>query len=190
MMIDITLEDFASDDGEAPGILRELYVKVLKGNPKWHYFWEGRYTSLRIPEVLKRDVLEFLEAAEVAFKIEGEYIDNIKVTAKYQEHFERLFNVYSSLSFEMEEEDFFHVLDRVCHCFLNNSRTVAADADPNYEEWAGRMCHDIWEAMCLAKVGAERSLIVGWMRGQVQERKRISGEIEKLANDEEGLDEP
>lgn len=187
-MIDITLLNFAEGEGVqgAPDLLREMYAQIFSGDRNWHYFWEGPHVSLRVPETLLNDVHDFLGKAEVEYQVEGKYEDNIKITAKHQAQFERLFNVYSTLSFEMDEKDFWDVLDRVCHCFLNNARTMLADEDPDFHQWVGRMGPDIWEAMCLSKTAAERSLINGWMRGQVAERDRIMSDMERVTGEEEG----
>lgn len=131
----LSLKDFDLDEEENIIKLMELYDEILNVDDWWHFFREGRESLIRVTEDYAPDTVKFLLDHDVQFEMDGEWVDNIEVTKKYQSEFLYMFHAFSVISvkhwqhmFGSEESmnngysELLDLYDRVSHCFLNNVR--------------------------------------------------------------------
>jgi len=161
-MVSIKVFDFNENQLD---ILKKLYQKHLIKDNKWHFFWEGDYTLIRCQEVMASKVMRFLRFYKVRSKNEGEWIDNINITLKYQNQFQDIFHGFSIIAMKCTDEEIDMLLDRMVHCFLNNVTTVERrDGD-----------YIFWEPMKIITNAVQRAVFIGQMierskHGSVRER--------------------
>lgn len=115
---------------------------------------------VRCSEGFSIDVQRWLEKHEIAFLGPYVWVDNIPITKKYQKEFRAIFHGYSELAMRSKPTDaaeFFALLDRVTHCFLNNFHLKS-----RLSEITG--CRDVvWESTCLSRAANVRAYSVGRM---------------------------
>jgi len=134
----IKIEGWSLDVGANFEDLYKIYEHVLQNDDWWHFFREGDYTLIRCLNKNVKQVSKLLETEHgimpSQIKVTKPWVDNIKVTKKYQEEFIYMFHAFSVLSMKLlEAEDvqspdqvmvnFIGVFDRVIHCFLNVVRS-------------------------------------------------------------------
>ena len=161
-MVEFELKDFNWTEARCLELLRGLWQFCLRYDQYWHFFWEGDYTVVRCSLSFQENVSGFLKRNGVVYAMNGEWVDNIPITKKYQKQFMGMFHAFSELAMQMEDDEFRLILDRVCHCFLNNCHTLKrvhkAD-DLVGTAWASTF----WESLCLADVATGRAYTIGRM---------------------------
>lgn len=159
-MVSIKLHDFNEDQLE---ILHRLWKRHLRHDKHWHFFWEGYYTLIRCTKMFAPKVRTYLKYHKIKFEDQGVWIDNIEITQQFQTEFQQMFHAFSELAMKTVKKDNDHqtlieLVDRVCHCFLNNMVTnERRDGDYVY-----------WEPSLLMKCALQRATTIG----QIIERGR------------------
>lgn len=151
----VVLKKFWSKDVET---LKELYQEILKNDPYWHFFWEGPDTYLRISPEFERPVIDFLENKEVKIDPVTDWEENIPITRAYQQIFQEMFHLFSVLSMEMGDDEFWYILERVTRCFLNNARTPER-AENLIGSPKSSLDKHLWEPLCLNRIACERAAL-------------------------------
>jgi hypothetical protein len=160
-MVEFVLPGFNWNKKGAKEILQELYDTVLRGDKRWHFFWEGSYSLLRVSGGTHEfDVIKFLVERGIEYEYKGKWEDNIWVTKKYQPIFEGMFHSFSVMALEMEFDDLEYVFDRVVHCFLNmsTSEELWTEMERKYGGWA-----TLWEPFMASEYAAKRAITLGKM---------------------------
>lgn len=128
----IILKDFNHQKPKCVRVLKKLYVEYLQFDPMWHFFWEGNVTYIRASKTKDITILlDILRSQKIAHEIDdADWVDNIPITAKYQEAFAHIFHGCSVMAMELSLkkwkkpaekcDDILNVLERMQHCFLNN----------------------------------------------------------------------
>ena len=134
--------------------LYQLWKDILCKDSKWHFFWEGSYTALRVEFNSVERVIKFLTENKVKFIDQGPWVDNIHTTRKYQKEFMSIFHSFSELAMKNIDSDIGQIddlIDRVIHCFMNNLMTNdrVKDGGP------------LWEPLTIAKNAVFRSTMIG-----------------------------
>lgn len=113
-------------------------------------------------------IKKYFKARNIEFEVE-EWEDNIPITQKYQKQFKDMFHSFSELAMVLEENDLLQVLERVCHCFLNNCYTkrgkildICSDAS---------IISELWETIVLQITAAGRAYTTGHTIGGISARK-------------------
>jgi hypothetical protein len=144
-------------------ILHALWKRHLRHDRCWHFFWEGYYTLIRCQKMFAPKVEGFLRYHKVKYEKQGVWIDNIEITQKFQNEFRQMFHSFSELAMKTVKRDndyqtLIELVDRVCHCFLNNMVTNdRRDGDYVY-----------WEPKLLMNCAIQRATQIG----QIIERGR------------------
>jgi len=155
----VTKDVFNKDFAYARRILEDLYDKVLRADPVWHYFFEGAITCLRVHKSSVKAVKARLTHYGVKYKEAGTWMhDNQAGTRKYQKVFTYLFHGFSVLAMEHKSEDAGIVIDRILHCALNPFI---------YRGYNGAPENPTWEAELLASNAVHRA----FYQGTIQEKK-------------------
>ena len=134
--------------------LYQLWKDHLYKDDQWHFFWEGEYTALRISEDSALPVIHFLSANDIKFIDQGPWIDNIKITQKYQKEFAPIFHSFSELAMKnvnSKDDEIDQLIDRVIHCFMNNLMTKTRTEKEGI----------FWEPLLIAKSAIFRSITIG-----------------------------
>jgi len=101
-------------------IMKKLFKEILISDPKWHFFWEGSYTVLRVSKDSVDPIINIIKEYNIEYKVKTPWVDNIPMTAKYQDCFLDIFHGFSMLAFTMKVPDNVEdIMDRVIHCFSN-----------------------------------------------------------------------
>lgn len=154
-MVSIRVFNFNEDQLD---ILKRLYKRHLIRDHKWHFFWEGSYTVIRCQNMFARKVERFLKYHKFEAEFEGDWVDNIPITKKYQAQFEEIFHGFSVIAMKSNDKEVDELIDRVIHCFLNNMTTVER-RDGDYV---------FWEPMKIVQNALQRAVFIG----QIIERSR------------------
>jgi len=148
-------------------ILKSLYDKILRRDPFWHFFYEGEFSIVRCSGELTKEVCNFLDEHDVVYTEPSVWVDSSDTVKRFHTVFTTLFHSYSVLAMEYDDGEWFHVADRVIHCYMNHQW---------YRQWAQwfRKCwgEDYWEGMALSEHGQRRSGYQNWSRGMLEERAK------------------
>lgn len=107
--------------------IKHIYIHYLQHDPLWHFFYEGNAVFIRVSEGQLADIIpSVLGELSDQFRITvSEYNENIEIAQKYLDQFLAIFHAYSVIAVTSSDADFWPVVDRVFHCFLNVMRTPA-----------------------------------------------------------------
>lgn len=158
-MQEYILHDFGEKNHKT---LKEFYDKILKHDDYWHFFYEGKYSLLRISNIFTGDVRKFLNDKGIQYEHKGKWKEPWHITQKHQGLFQQMFHAFSVLCMEMTEKEFPEILDRVTHCFLNNARTP--------ERTGGKL---LWEPMTLHEIATNRAAFIGQIIEQQKKTIRV-----------------
>lgn len=135
-------------------VLVKLYRNVLKDDPNWHYFIEGRYNHIRFSWKFWNRIKKILDYYKAEYGNLEEWRDGQKYTRKYQHIFQEMFHTFSVLALQQyDENEIDHLLDRVVHCFINHQTLFL----PEHVEKHGQMM----EPLLIANNAAYRSAYIG-----------------------------
>ena len=174
-MVSIKIPNFNEDQLH---ILHRLWKRHLRYDKHWHFFWEGYYTLIRCTKMFAPKVLTYFKYHKIPVEHQGVWIDNIEITKKYQIEFQQMFHSFSEIAMktvakDSDDQTLIELVDRVCHCFLNNMVTnERRDGDYVY-----------WEPKLLMNTAIQRATTIG----QIIERGR-NARREKSRKQAEGSD--
>jgi len=151
---------FNEDPEKAWEVLKELYDKILKKDPFWHFFYEGAFSIIRCSGELTEEVCEFLDEHDIVYTEPEMWFDSSATVRNYHNVFTVLFHSFSVLAMEYDNSEWFYVADRVIHCYMNHQW---------YRQWAQwfQKCwgEDYWEGMAISEHGLRRGGYQNWVRG-------------------------
>jgi len=152
-------------DSHGYSLIKKLFKAVLISDPKWHFFWEGDYTVLRVSSDSVKPIIEILEKNIIEHKVKTPWVDNIPITAKYQDCFLDVFHSFSMLAFTMKvPDDVEDVMDRVIHCFSN--MIISPKLLKFTEEKFGRYGKGYSEPFLVADYLVRRAISMGFLAGR------------------------
>lgn len=114
---------------EVPSDLKKvkyLWKKFLKKDDTWHFTLEGSYIELRVRKRIP--VLDALLKKKKWNYTTFTYSDNIPITRKYQEQYEKIFHGFSELAMIVKREkgdiddwesEVYRVIERCIHLVFN-----------------------------------------------------------------------
>lgn len=161
-IVEYNLRDFNEagwpESKEAWDILQEIYHKILRQDPVWHFFYEGTFSHLRFSRCFEADVQDILNAKNIKYDRVEVWRDMQGATADYQRIFTYLFHGFSVLAIEVPYEQLPAIFDRIIHCFLNHNWYKAWP----YRKEQGEL---LWEGAYIANNALNRAAYQGYCRG-------------------------
>ena len=141
-------------------VLKDVYDKILRDDPFWHFFYEGEYSIIRCSGEFTAGVCDLLDEFSVVYTEPTVWYDSSEYVKYYHTVFTYLFHGFSVLAMEYPNEEWFVVSDRVIHCYMNHQW---------YRDWAQwfRKCwgEELWETMALSEHAARRTNYRGYCDG-------------------------
>jgi len=161
-LIEYDLLNFNEDLDKAWEKIKALYDKVLYKDNYWHLFYEGDFSTLRCSPEYSNEVEEFFYKYNMNYKYNGTWVDGSSTVEKYKNIFRNMFHTFSELAIHMDEEDLFHVADRVCHSFFNHAFYMAKKHRKLFEESGyDSPSSMMWEAEIMSRILIYRAHYIG-----------------------------
>jgi len=119
----VTIEDAQ----KSQDLIKDLYDKFLKDDPKFHFFFEPeliiRISSTdclcKVKSYLNQNDIEFVEY-DYPFPLDGKYGETENgIVARNFDLFVTIFHTNAISALTMDEEDFFDYIERVIHTAFN-----------------------------------------------------------------------
>jgi len=175
VVVEFNLNDFNGDMDHAWFLIKELHRRILKDDPEWHFFYEGKFSIIRCRNKFANRVEKFFEYNLIDCKYNGTWVDSSYAVREYIDFFKPLFHLYSTLALKLDDKDLFCVSDRVTHCFFNHQSYMAK----SYVKVYGQ---NLWEARLMGDLTVGRAHYAGRLDCYSE---AVEKEKEKMVNMEE-----
>jgi len=76
VMVEFNLNGFNEDMDNAWFLIKELHRRVLKDDPDWHFFYEGKFSIIRCRNKFASRVEKFFEYNLIDYKYNGTWVDS------------------------------------------------------------------------------------------------------------------
>jgi hypothetical protein len=158
---------YEADEGEVWAMMVDIYDKILRKDPFWHFFYERAFLHIRCSDNFAGLVCDYLDDLGAVYTQPSIWIDGSDTVRNYQSIFTYLFHGFSVLAMEYEDNEFHVVMDRVIHCFMNHQ----------WYRSEFQLARQVWgefeaEAMLIAKNSVARANYNGWCEGVIQMKKK------------------
>lgn len=177
-----TSEGFNNDEEKAWGLIKHLYIRILRHDDNWHFFYENSYNIIRCSESFFQQVLDELEVLDVLYKAKGEWIDGSTTVERHKKIYQGLFHYFTLMALEgYEDGDIYHIYDRLSHCFLNHQFYALKD----FRERQGKQ----WEALLMSRMAVWRADYTGYLGAHGVDASKSSPDKVESEEVEEGVEE-
>jgi len=150
-------------------IIQNLWMRNLQWDPEWHFFYEDSYMLVRCGDAYYNLVCCSLDVLGIPYQAQGDWVDNIPATRRHQAVYAGLFHAFSELAMRTDPAEMHDTVDRVIHCFMNNIRSSARQAEPliprGFEE-------GMWEPIIVVVNALMRSQALGYWTGRSYNQNR------------------
>lgn len=185
-LFEYDLLDFNEDLDKAWKKINALYDKILYKDDYWHLFYEGEFSTLRISPQYKDKVEKFFQKHGIEWRWNGVWIDGSPTVEKYKKIYRDMFHTFSELAIHLDENNLFHIADRVCHSFFNHAFYAAKEHRAPFEKNSSIIGSTMWESDMMSRVLIYRAHHIGMYDMERHIAKKMSEEKEK--NKEENQD--
>jgi len=161
-LFEYDLLNFNEDLDKAWEKINALYDKILHKDKYWHLFYEGDFSTLRCSPQYKDKVEKFFRKHSIEYKWNGVWIDGSPTVERYKKIYRDMFHAFSELAIHLDEENLFHIADRVCHSFFNHAFYAAKKHRAPFEGGSnGVIGSTMWEADMMSRVLIYRAHHIG-----------------------------
>lgn len=172
-------EGINNDEDRAWALIKYLYKKILINDENWHFFYENKYNIIRCSESFFQPVLDELKMFGVVYKVKGEWIDGSRTVEAHKKIYQGLFHYFTLMALEeYEDDDIYHIYDRLSHCFLNHQFYALK----GFREKQGKQ----WEARLMSMTAVQRADYNGYLGAHgIDASKSNPDKVEESEEDEE-----